>query len=253
MFYTNINSYIKQHDTVENTPDIHGFVIMGKSNLFLEHISMFNMENHEYQCILRATIPEEDMKIINERRQKEPRVPLILANLSTDKYILPEIASGYRTSFIGEILIWETDDPQRNPRLISRVYVTIEQVIHYRHFTFQMGKISSLSYLLFGKDNEVFISHYVNESPNFMHILRLSEKPDWLLPVQVEACVLINFPDLPDDVLLSEDSLTERSYEVQYEGKKLYIKLCLKKKYGGLEWNSKSIINCIGGYINYVH
>ncbi|WP_044797444.1 hypothetical protein [Bacillus cereus] len=229
MFYTNNSDHITLHDTSENTPDIHGFVMIGNRSLFLEHVPMFSMENHEYQCILRVSIPEDAMQAINDQRQKKPDIPLLLANLSTDLYILPEVASGHRTSFEGEILIWETDNPQKNSRLIPHVLVTIEQVIHYRHFALQMNQPSSLSYLLFGKDDELFLSHYINKSPDFMHILQLSEQPAWLSTIQAEASILINFPNLQGKISIEQNPLAESSYEVQYEGKPSIYKIMIKK------------------------
>ena len=229
MFYSNNNGHHHIHDTSENTPDIHGFVIMGNRSLFLEHIPMFNMENHEYQCILRASLPSDAMQTINDQRQKNPNIPLVLANLSTDLYILPEVASGHRTSFEGEILIWEMDDPEKNPRLIPQVPVTIEHVVHYRHFAMQMSHPSSLSYLLFGREDEVFLSHYMNKSPDFMHLLQLVEQPSWLSPVQAEASVLINFPKMSSEISNEQNPLTESSYEVQYEGKTSLYKITVQK------------------------
>lgn len=219
MFYSNHSDHQYIHDTLENTPDIHGFVMMGNDHLFLEHVPMFNMENHEYQCILRASISSDAMKLVNNQREKNPNTPLLVANLNTDLYILPEVASGIRTSFEGEILIWETDDPEKNPRLIPQVTVTIEHVVHYRHFALQISQPSSLSYLMFGKGDEVFLSHYMNKPPEFMHLLQLTEKPSWISSLQAEASILINFPTIAGEISNEKNPLTKFTYEVQYEGK----------------------------------
>lgn len=219
MFYSKNHHNTHLDDTPKNIPDIHGFVMMGNNNLFIEHVPMFKMENHEYQCIMRASMPSDAMQAVNDHRRKKPKVPLLVANLDTDLYILPEVASGRRTSFEGEILIWETDDPRKNPRLIPKVTVTIEHIVHYRHFALQISKPSSPSYLLFGKRDEVFLSHYMNNFPDFMHLLQVAEQPSWLTPTQIEASVLINFPNLTGEMLKEQNLLTEISCEVQYEGK----------------------------------
>ncbi|GJM74480.1 hypothetical protein HMSSN036_66960 [Paenibacillus macerans] len=135
MFYSNMSS--KDKTSPINTPDIHGFVMFGEKTLFLEHLPMFNMENHEYQLILEISISSDAMQVYNNYRTAHPHVPLVLANSQNNLFTLPDLVSGRRISFVGEILIWETEDPQTNPRLISDVGVNIERSIHYRHFPYK--------------------------------------------------------------------------------------------------------------------
>jgi hypothetical protein len=45
-----------------DTPDLHGFVMSGLETLFLSHLPMFAMPNHQYQVVLRVTIPAAAMR-----------------------------------------------------------------------------------------------------------------------------------------------------------------------------------------------
>ncbi|WP_127534457.1 hypothetical protein [Paenibacillus kobensis] len=206
-------------DSPVNTPDIHGFVMLGRNTLFLEHLPMFNMENHEYQCILEASIPPEAMQACNQQRDQSPTIPLVLANLSSDLFTLPDVASGRRTSFEAEIVIWETDNPDTNPRLIPQVTVTVRRIVHDRHFNALFQRPSMLTYLLFGREDEVFLSHYLNQAPEFMHLLQAAAVPEWLSAEQIEAGVLIHFPDVAQPAEPNRDLLAAETYSVLYEGK----------------------------------
>ncbi|WP_149093493.1 hypothetical protein [Paenibacillus terrae] len=92
MFFLNMRSKAKISPI--NTPDIHGFVMFGEKKLFLEHLPMFNMENHEYQFILEASISSDAMHICNNHRITHPHVPLVLANSQNNLFTLPDVVSG---------------------------------------------------------------------------------------------------------------------------------------------------------------
>lgn len=216
-----------EEDSPVNTPDIHGFVMLGGATLFLEHLPMFNMENHEYQCILEASIPAEAKQACNRQREQFPSIPLVLANLSTDLFTLPDVASGRRTSFEAEIVIWETDNPDNNPRLIKQVTVTIQRVVHNRHFNARFPRPSMLTYVLFGRGEEIYLSHYLNQAPEFMHLLEVSSAPDWLSAEQIEASVLIHFPEVSQPASHDRSLLAAGAYKVQYEGKETIFNLTI--------------------------
>jgi len=55
-----------------NTPDQHAFVMCGTEALFLVHLTMFHMEEHCYQLVLRAHLTEQAMKTYVEDRKKHP-------------------------------------------------------------------------------------------------------------------------------------------------------------------------------------
>lgn len=82
-----------------------------------------------------------------------------------------------------------------------------------------MNRPWSLTYILFGKGEEIFLSHYLIQSPEYMHLLLLEEKPNWLSPEQIEVGVLINFPKFNEEDIHRMISVENSMFQVQYEGK----------------------------------
>ncbi len=64
-------------NSTNETPAIHGFLMIGTTKLFLCHLPMFFMPVHSYQVILQADIPEEDMKTYVKTKNENPNKPII--------------------------------------------------------------------------------------------------------------------------------------------------------------------------------
>jgi hypothetical protein len=80
-------------------PDQHGFVMMGTRSLFLEHLSMFSMENHPYHIVLKARLAEYAMATYLAESARDPDRPYILGNVETDRFTMPEVQTGARRSY----------------------------------------------------------------------------------------------------------------------------------------------------------
>ena len=52
-------------------------------------------------------------------------------------------------------------------------------------------------YLLFGRDGEAHLSHYIARDPDFQHIVTLGSAPAWLSPDQLAASAAISLADVP--------------------------------------------------------
>jgi hypothetical protein len=218
---------MNQDLTPVNTPDQHGFVMMGRDTLFLDHLPMFHMENHRYQLILQASIPSEAMSAYLKASQENPDQPMILGNLSNDLFTLPQVLTGDVTSFQADIFVGLPENPDTDKPLVHDVTVSITRVVHCHHFAEQFAFPNSLTYVLFGRGGEAFMSHYQSKEPDFQHIVQLAEAPAWLQAASLEMGVLVNFPTMSGGGY-SENPLTGTSYEVQYYGETPQYPIALK-------------------------
>ncbi|WHX47235.1 hypothetical protein QNH46_13760 [Paenibacillus woosongensis] len=219
MFYrTAIHGTHDHEQSPENIPDLHGFVMMGTEELFLDHLPMFHMENHRYQVILKASLPPDAMNTYIEASRQNPDKAYILGNVQTNLFTLPQIELGHITSFAADVFCGVPQDPAKDIPLIHNVTVTIERVVHFRHFAENMDYPQSLTYILFGQGKNAYISHYLSIAPDFHHIMELAEAPDWLHPELLEIGSLINFPHILGNTPFAENPLTAPEYQVQFQG-----------------------------------
>ena len=60
------------HFDKPHTPSQHAFIMMGRETLFIAHLTMYGMEEHNFQLVLQARLPSEAMRQYNEDRQSHP-------------------------------------------------------------------------------------------------------------------------------------------------------------------------------------
>jgi hypothetical protein len=198
--------------------DQHGFVMMGTRSLFLEHLSMFLMENHRYHVVLKARLAEYAMATYLAESARDPGRPYILGNVETDRFTMPEIQTGARRSFVADIFADVPNDPNKDTPLLHNVRVSIDRVICYRPFDDNAGYPGTATYLLYGGEGEAFLSHCMVKAPDFQQAVLLAESPGWLPPTQLEAGVIINFPALSSTPTLPAASLPPGILQAQCGG-----------------------------------
>lgn len=205
-------------NSIINSPDQHGFVMAGTETLFLCHLAMFPMQAHMYQVILEVRLPEYAMNQYVIDRKQHWHEAYILGNVEYDLMTLVQIQNGQLKSFIADIFRGMPEDPNKDTPLIHNVRVTIERIVYFRHFDYNMDYPNSLTYVLFGSGNEAHMTHYMTKEPDFNQVLDLAEAPNWLPPGQLEAGIQVNIPSLNGHTMFCSNPLTKTSYEVQFYG-----------------------------------
>jgi hypothetical protein len=209
-----------QAQPIIDQPGIHNFFMFGSKALYVEHMPMFTEEKHMYQVILRVTLPDAVMRDYRAR-QGPRRTPWNLVNSAKD-YTLPQIKAGTLCSFLVDVYAdYSNDDasPAGSP-FASDVPLTVQEVVHFRHFDFNIPRPQYPTYLLFGRDGEAHLSHYIARDPDFQHIVTLGSVPAWLSPDQLAAGVEICLTDVPSQPIPCANPLREKSYRVLFQGRK---------------------------------
>lgn len=216
-------------DPADTSPAQHAFIMLGKKTVFLCHMAMFDHEDHCYQLIMRATLPDFALKRYLDGSRESPEASFFLANSKRDELLVPDIASGARRSFSADIF---RNAPHRAKSegwpwagrsgylVIGDVPVTVDHIVYCRHFDFGLEKPPYLKYLLFGNGDEAHLTHYQTPTPDFDHILSLEKVPVWLPPRKVEMGVHVTFPDLREDpkYLCVNPLQAGQEYGVRYYG-----------------------------------
>lgn len=203
----------------------HAFVMAGRKTLFLWHLTMLHMEEHEFELVLRATLTPEAEKAWLADWKQHPDETYFLGNVETDLMTIPELATGARTSF--KASIWAGIPvkhhyktwPWKNVKpIVANTPVTVDRVVAFRHFDLQQNYPESLTYLLFGAGTEAHIGHYQTREPDYDEVVTLGEAPPWLPAPLLEAGVHVNFPGLKATPVYCSSPLLDEHYMVRYNG-----------------------------------
>lgn len=237
---------------INEEPEQHAFTILGDKALFLVHMTMFMMEAHALQAILRISLPDEIIAALRTERQANPGTTYFLGNSETDLLTMSEIQAGVRTRYNADVfrgIPWAPSYafwPWRGTRpVFANVPVTIDRVVHFRRFDLNMNRPNNPTYLLFGEGEEAHLHNLQIAPPEYDHVLSLAGRPDWLHPTQLAAGAPINFPDLktcPKGCKCDapcQDPLPPGFYPIQYRGTETVRQIQVARTW----WFSTKVVN----------
>jgi hypothetical protein len=210
---------------ITHVPSQHAFIVSGVNTLYLTHMTMMGMEEHAYQFIIRVSIPPAAQALLAADAHSNPNSTYWLGNASYDLMTLPELASGARREFLGVLY---RDIPERKVfhcwpwneevPLSRAIPVTIERVILYRHFDFNLNQPINLSYFMFGSGSEAHITNFQVKEPAFDHVASLVSAPEWLSPRILEAGAPIEIVRRPGMAVYCRPPFRTGEVRVRYAG-----------------------------------
>src|SRR3972149_1681061 len=179
----------------------HAFIMVGTEMLFLAHMTMFHMEEHCYQLVLRVRLPAAAMRRSRAWRRAAPKQTYFLANLAKNRMSVPELQTGAVRSFLAEVYKgippkkeytewpWEGETP-----VMKQIRVSVERVVYSHHFDLNFEYPKNLTYVLFGAGREAHMQSYQTKEPDYDHVVSLVRAPRWRPKAELEAGVTVNFP-----------------------------------------------------------
>lgn len=220
----------KKPDTIANPPDRHAFVTLGTKTIFLCHLTMYGMEEHMYQLVIEASLPDWADEKYRAERLAHPEDTYFLGNSPRDLLTVPELNSRARTWFIADVFRgipnkahyaewpWEGMTP-----VIANVRVAVKRIVHYRPFALNMAYPETLTYLMFGAGDEAHMTNWQTKEPDFDHVLSLAAVPTWAAERELEAGIVIDIPDIPrtptaGEVRCSNPLSAGSNCQVRYRG-----------------------------------
>jgi hypothetical protein len=159
----------------------HEFELFGNETLYLSHYPMFG-SIHSYQVLLEVTV-----RGVAGSDVKKDYLALRKSNPSASYSVSPEKTGGSNHYWVLPGMVKAGKSFQANlhwqqgsshPAFIAHdVTVEIVKVIHFRLFHPEDAAPEQLTYLLFGKNPERYIAHYIGSHPDFDQILSVSIDP----------------------------------------------------------------------------
>jgi hypothetical protein len=97
--------------------------------------------------------------------------------------------------------------------------------------------------MIFGRDGEAHLTHYLSREPDFQHIVTLPGPPDWLSQDQLRAGVTLNVIGKSSAPTPCSEPLTETAYQVRFAGRQ-DATAALTLKHNGTVWlSSGNLLN----------
>jgi hypothetical protein len=181
------------HD--EETPDIHGFVLMGEQLVYGGHLAMFTMAAHRYQVVATFGFGAEAKKAYLDAQHAAPTATFIVVN--DEKLLLQKMVTD--RTFTGTILKVVDNDLHNATPIVSAVPVEITTVLHNRQFNDTDAYPPKPSYLLFAQGSQAHVTHYMTKKPDYQLLADVSVVESDLTPAELAAGVLVDLQDVEED------------------------------------------------------
>jgi len=216
----------------EDRPNTHNMMIVGEKTLYLSHLPMFVREGapptfdspHRFQVILEATFSDGTRDLTRDYfsdRAKNPSVKMytlnpalfVLSRLNPSGVALKKFRGN--TVFRGHLerdgepFIGFTGD---RPPAGGVFDVNVKRVVHFHQFDPKASKPERLEYLLFGKGDELFLSHFITKPNDFDQIISVKIADPPFTAEQLAQGVHVTFtrPNTAAARLKEKETLTEQ-------------------------------------------
>ena len=102
-------------------------------------------------------------------------------------------------------------------QILADATVTVDDVVHYRHFRTGAVRGPRLRYLLFGSGDEAHLAHVIEVEPDFQHLVSLAP-PAGLAEVELRAGIEVEFDGTDGSVTPCSSPLLPGTHVVLYDG-----------------------------------
>jgi hypothetical protein len=199
----------------EDEASTHGMLLFGERTAYLSHLPMFSSP-HNYQAIFEVTLSKEEA--YTNDREAHPEFKMY-SLVPTERFVLTDLvtftSSGsphtpqpLRSSFSGNIFRghFETFHIHEKPESVppkpvpglDDVVAQVTNVVIFRQLdTYAQAPplLPQLEYFLFGKGQELFLTHVISQSPDFDQVLGVQVDDHQFTDDELRRGVLVTFPE----------------------------------------------------------
>lgn len=174
------------HTNGEASPELpsdfarHNMLALGHNTLFLSHFPMF-MAPHDTQLILEATLEDANgsiQELWSRERESHPTQRVYIMKpesfaLSTLYTPDPPARASFKATF------FRGDDEAITE--LTDINVRTTDVVYAKRFDRSSGLPDDLTYILFGRGDELFLAHIISQPPDFDQLVSVrlaGSRPD---------------------------------------------------------------------------
>lgn len=168
---------MNDHEMHQEHEGPHNMMVVGEKSVFLSHLPMF-MPSHNFQVILEATLTKGGksvQEVYTKDRQRNRQTKMYSLNPDkSDPFKLPSLFTPIppaRKSFKGTIFRGHLERGGTKIAGLTNIDVNVKRVIYAQKLGPGFDKSDNLSYILFGRGQELFLAHVIAEPPDFDQLL----------------------------------------------------------------------------------
>jgi hypothetical protein len=214
---------------VEDLPNTHNMMIVGEKTAYLSHLPMFVIDGkppnfdspHRFQVILEATFTDGPRDLTGNYFTDRAGHPTVkMYTLNPARFVLSRVDPGgkalkkFRGNTVfrghlergGQAFIGFAG---ARPPAGGVFDVNVKRVIHFHQFSPKASKPAQLEYLLFGKDEELFLAHFITKPNDFDQIISIKMTGQSFTDAQLAGGMHVVFGDrgnTPAERLKEKDS-----------------------------------------------
>ena len=163
----------------------HNMMVVGEKTVYASHLPMFdslNTENtdytslHRYQVLLEVTFSKggrDVTALYAQDRRSHPAVKMY--TLQPKAFVLPRLFTPCDrpalNTFVATVFRGHLERGGRPIAGLDNVMVRVQRIVQAEKFDPAVEKPTTLTYLLFGKAQELFLAHLIVHPPDFDQIL----------------------------------------------------------------------------------
>lgn len=168
-----------QHEGSGEGKATHNMLVVGQQTVFLSHLPMFNepgfVTPHRFQVILEAEFAPSDsdpQALYFNDRKTHPATKIYTLNPA--EFVLPNLVS--KTALLRKFTaqLFRGHLEKGGKAIAKDVTVNVKNVIHFREFAPPSPGLKNLTYILFGKGQELFLAHLITKPPDFDQVISIS-------------------------------------------------------------------------------
>jgi len=150
-------------------------MVVGEKSVFLSHLPMF-MPPHNFQVILEATFTSGGINVqdvYTRDRQSHGQTKMYTLR-PEESFKLPSLFTPdppSRNSFKGTIFRGHLERGGEEIEGLTNIDVNVKRVVYAQKFGRGFDKSDKLTYILFGRGQELFLAHVIARPPDFDQIL----------------------------------------------------------------------------------
>jgi hypothetical protein len=180
-------------------------MVVGEKGVYLSHLPMF-MTPHNFQVILEAAFSQGGkslQEVYFKDRQSNPKVKMYTLE-PLDSFKLPTLFRPNppaRSSFKGRLVRGHLERGGRDVSGMTNVDVKIKRVIYAEELDGTRTKPDNLTYILFGRADELFLAHLIAAPPpDFDQLISVRVDGHKFTEQELQTGVEVVFLDRPNTI-----------------------------------------------------
>ena len=210
-----MSEHAMHHHGATSTRGLHGMLLVGEDPMYASHLPMF-MAPHNYQAILRITLPDDVRRQLGNVRAHVGKD--VLVTLKPEVFAITDLVAPESPlqSFLADVVNGHFE--HGGEPIAEAVTVTVEDVVVFQELDVSgTSHGGDLSYLLLGDaDRDLFLAHRIDHRPSFDQVLRVAVAGGHFTQAEIDrqgrpTVGVPGRPDSPSDRLAPGEVVTAHS------------------------------------------